>query len=74
MERSHAIDAISHRLIASYSRRATVEALWALTGFSVFDSIRRHASFDEVIEMLGMAVTLVDPDELWRIRGPDQRD
>ncbi len=39
-ERSAAIDAISHRLIATYQRRATVEALWALTSFLVFDSIR----------------------------------
>ncbi|HVM36003.1 MAG TPA: helix-turn-helix domain-containing protein [Actinomycetota bacterium] len=31
-ERSLAIDAISHRLMARYARRATVEALWALTG------------------------------------------
>jgi hypothetical protein len=40
-DRSAAIDAISHRLIARYQRRATVEALWALTSFPVFDSIRR---------------------------------
>lgn len=72
MDRSHAIDAISHRLIARYSRRATVEALWALTGFSVFDSIRRHASFEEVVRMLTvMALTLVDPDELWQIPRPE---
>lgn len=67
MERSHAIDAISHRLIARYQRRATVEALWALTSFQVFDSIRRHASFDEVVQMItGMAVTVVDPEEMWK--------
>ncbi|MGH2828573.1 MAG: TetR/AcrR family transcriptional regulator [Actinomycetota bacterium] len=67
-ERSAAIDAISYRLIATYQRRATVEALWALTSFLVFDSIRRHASFDEVVEMLtGMAVTVVDPEEMWKI-------
>jgi AcrR family transcriptional regulator len=66
MERSHAIDAISHRLMARYSRRATVEALWMLTGFPVFDAIRRHASFDEAIEMVtGMAVTVVDPEQMW---------
>jgi hypothetical protein len=29
-----------------------VEALWALTGFLVFDSIRRHTSFEEVVEKL----------------------
>jgi hypothetical protein len=67
-ERSLAIDAISHRLMARYQRRATVEALWALTGFSVFDAIRRHVSFDDTVEMLtGMAVTVVDPDEMWAL-------
>lgn len=46
--------------------------MWALTSFPVFDSIRRHASFDEVVEMLaGMAVTIVDPDELWQISRPE---
>jgi hypothetical protein len=45
-----------------------VEALWALTSFQVFDSIRRHASFDEVVQMItGMAVTVVDPEEMWKI-------
>jgi hypothetical protein len=73
-ERSVAIDAISHRLIARYQRRATVEALWALTSFPVFDSIRRHASFEDVVEMLtGMAVTIVDPDRFWQMpRSNDQ--
>lgn len=67
-QRSLAIEAISHRLIARYQRRATVEALWALTSFQVFDSIRRHASFDEVVQMItGMAVTVVDPEEMWEI-------
>jgi AcrR family transcriptional regulator len=71
-ERSVAIDAISHRLIARYQRRATVEALWALTSFPVFDSIRRHTSFEEVVEMLtGMAVTIVDPDKLWELPRPE---
>lgn len=76
MDRSHAIDAISQRLIARYSRRATVEALWALTGFSVFASIRRHALLDDVVEMLtGMAITIVDPDELWQLpRDESQED
>ncbi|MGH2753231.1 MAG: TetR/AcrR family transcriptional regulator [Actinomycetota bacterium] len=75
-ERSLAIDAISHRLIATYQRRATVEALWALTSFPVFDSIRRHASFVEAVEMLtGMAVTIVDPEELWQMpRRSDEGD
>jgi hypothetical protein len=75
-ERSLAIDAISHRLITRLARRAAVEALWALTSFPVFDSIRRHASFDEVVAMLtGMAVTIVDPDELWQIpRSSDQNE
>jgi EamA domain-containing membrane protein RarD len=60
--RSLAIDAISYRLIARYSRRASVEALWALTSFPVFGSIRRHTSLDEAVEMLAeMAVTIVDP-------------
>ncbi|MGH2828644.1 MAG: TetR/AcrR family transcriptional regulator [Actinomycetota bacterium] len=72
-ERSAAIDAISHRLIARYQRRVTVEGLWALTSFPIFDSIRRHASFEEVVEMLtGMAVTIVDPDKLWQI--PTRKD
>jgi hypothetical protein len=45
-----------------------VEAPWALTSFQVFDSIRRHASFDEVVQMItGMAVTVVDPEEIWKI-------
>jgi len=75
-ERSLAIDAISHRLMAHYARRATVEALWALTGFSVFDAIRRHASFNDTVEMLtGMAVTVVDPDKLWALpKKPGQED
>jgi hypothetical protein len=65
-ERSAAIDAISHRLMARYSRRATVEALWVLTSFSLFDAVRHYAKFDEVVDILtGMAVTMVDPDELW---------
>jgi AcrR family transcriptional regulator len=67
-ERSLAIDSISHRLIVRYARRATVEALWALTSFSVFDSIRRHGSFDASVDMLtGMAVTVVEPDKLWEV-------
>lgn len=70
-ERSLAIDAISHRLITRFARRATVEALWALTSFPVFDAIRRHASFDEVVEMLtGMAVTIIDPHEMWELPRP----
>jgi len=75
-ERSLAIDAISQRLIARFSRRATVEALWVLTSFPVFDSIRRHTTFDEAVEMLtGMAVTIVDPEEHWQIPPPsDQSD
>lgn len=74
MERSHAVDAISHRLMARYQRRATVEALWALTSFPVFDSIRGHTSFDEAVEMLtGMAVTIVDPDKLWQVPEPKDR-
>jgi len=76
-ERSVAIDAISHRLIARYQRRATVEALWALTSFPVFDSIRRHASLDEAVAMLtGMAITVVDPERMWKIprRGDEDRD
>ncbi|MGH9199231.1 MAG: hypothetical protein ACRD1T_26320, partial [Acidimicrobiia bacterium] len=57
---------ISQRLIATYQKRATVEALWALTSFPVFDSIRRHTSFDEAIEVLtGMALTVVDPEKMW---------
>lgn len=74
-ERSAAIDAISHRLIARYRRRATVEALWALTSFPVFDSIRRHASIDEVVEMVtGMAVTIVDAERMWEISRPSDQD
>jgi hypothetical protein len=44
--------------------------------FQVFDSIRRHASFEEVVEMLtGMAVTIVDPERLWQmVRPNDQND
>ena len=49
-----------------------MEALWALTSFPVFDSIRRHTSFEEVVEMLtGMAVTIVDPDKLWELPRPE---
>ncbi len=45
-----------------------MEALWALTSFQVFDSIRRHASLDETVRMLtGMAVTVVDPEQMWEI-------
>lgn len=74
-ERSLAIDAISQRLIARYARRATVEALWALTSFAIFDAIRRRASFEEVVEILtGMAVTIVDPDELWQLPQPESQE
>lgn len=74
-QRSLAVDSISHRLIARYSRRATVEALWALTSFPVFDSLRRHTSLDEVVEMLtGMAVTIVHPHKLWQTPRPGDRD
>lgn len=74
-DRSLAIDAISHRLIARYSRRASVEALWALTSFPVFDSIRRHTSLAEAVEMLAeMAVTIVDPDKLWQLPQRGDRD
>ncbi len=66
-DRSAAIDAISQRLIARHSRRAMIEALWALTSFPVFDSIRSRASYDQVVEMLtAMAVTVVDPERMWR--------
>jgi AcrR family transcriptional regulator len=69
-DRSAAIDAISHRLIARHSRRSAVEALWVLTSFSVFDSTRSHASFEVVIEMLtAMAVTVVDPERMWKAPG-----
>lgn len=74
-DRSLAIDAISHRLIARYSRRASVEALWALTSFPVFDSIRRHTSLDEAVEMLAeMAVRIVDPEKLWQLPQRGDRD
>jgi hypothetical protein len=66
-ERSAAIDAISHRLIARYQRRATVEALWALTSFPVFDATKR-TSLEEALEMItGMAATVVDPEQMWQI-------
>lgn len=65
-DRSAAIDAISQRLIARHSRRAMIEALWALTSFPVFDSIRSRASYDQVVEMLtAMAVTVVNPERMW---------
>lgn len=74
-QRSLAVDAISHRLMARYTRRATVEALWALTSFPVFDSIRCRASFDEAVEMItGMAVTTIDPERMWEIPQPGGTD
>jgi hypothetical protein len=47
----------------------------ALTSFPVFDSIRRHTSLDEAVEMLAeMAVTIVDPDKLWQLPQRGDRD
>lgn len=70
-ERSLAIDATSHHLIARYARRATVEALWALTSFPIFNAIRLRASFDDVVEIItGMAATIIDPDRMWEFPGP----
>lgn len=70
-DRSVAVDAISDELIALHSRRAAVEALWALTSFPVFDLIRHRASHKEVVEMLtAMAVTIVDPERMWKAPPP----
>jgi hypothetical protein len=48
---SLAVDSISQRLMARYTRLGVVEALWVLTSFSVFDSVEGHArSLEETVD------------------------
>lgn len=63
--REDASQELGLRLTSRYSQPITAQALWAVTNFANYDSIRRRASFEQTMEILTvMARTLVDPDQL----------
>lgn len=67
--RGYASKELGLRLTGRYSQRITAQALWAVTNFANYDSIRSRASFEQTAEILThMAMTLVDPAGLSRGR------